>query len=185
MLPLTKILSCKNCETMLLLWSLNHILLKSYPFSSADTSSRQPRLTAWLCLGVSKTSTSSRHLRLLYSSGRVALGKTQVGADLGLHHSGNPRASIPSRQLQTMSEHHHLAPTQLILHGWQRLVEVVIASLCSWLACINPFHWSANSNQGSTTRGGCTQLTQRVYLEYPAWVIGEAMPLDPTGHLLH
>ena len=108
--------------SMLLLWSLNHILLKSYPFSSADTSSRQPRLTAWLCLGVSKTSTSSRHLRLLYSSGRVALGKTQVGADLGLHHSGNPRASIPSRQLQTMSEHHHLAPTQLILHGWQRLV---------------------------------------------------------------
>ena len=30
---------------------------------------------------------------------------TQVGADLGLHHLGNPRASTPSGQLQTMSEH--------------------------------------------------------------------------------
>ena len=85
-------------------------------------SSSQPISTVWLCLGISKPSTSSSHLTLFYSSGRVALGKTQVGADLGLHHSGNPRASIPSRQLQTMSEHHHLAPTQLILHGWQRLV---------------------------------------------------------------
>ena len=25
----------------------------------------------------------------------------------------------------------------------------------------------------------------RVKLKYPAWVIGEPMPLDPTGHLLH
>ena len=38
---------------------------------------------------------------MLYSSGRVALGKTQVGADLGLHHLGNPRANIPGGQLQT------------------------------------------------------------------------------------
>ena len=26
---------------------------------------------------------------------------------------------------------------------------------------------------------------QRTHLKYPAWVIGEAMPLDPTGHLLY
>ena len=40
-----------------------------------------------------------------------ALGKTQMGADLGLHHLGNPSASTPSGQLQTTSEqHHHLAP---------------------------------------------------------------------------
>ena len=43
------------------------------------------------------------------------------GADLGLYHPGNPRASAPSGQLQTMSEHHHPAPAQLILR-WQRLV---------------------------------------------------------------
>ena len=43
----------------------------------------------------------------------------------------------------------------------------------------------ANSNQGSTTTGGCTQPTQWVHLEYPAWVKEEAVPLDSTGHLLY
>ena len=45
-----------------------------------DTSSNQPRFMAWLCLGISNTSTSSSQLKLLCSSGRVALGKTQEGA---------------------------------------------------------------------------------------------------------
>ena len=45
----------------------------------------------------------------------MAAGKTQVGVDLGLHHPGNPRASSPGGQLQTMSEYHHPAPAQLIL----------------------------------------------------------------------
>ena len=85
-------------------------------------SSSQPRFTAWLHLGISKPSTSSSHLRLLYSSGRMAPGKTQVGADLGLHHLGNARGSTASRQLQIMLEHHHPAPAQLILHGGWRLV---------------------------------------------------------------
>ena len=71
------------------------------------TSSSQPRFTAWLCLGISKPSISSSHLRLLCNTGRVALGNTLVGADLGLHHLENPRACAPSGQLQTMSEYHH------------------------------------------------------------------------------
>ena len=62
---------------------------------------------------------------------------------------------------------------------------VVTANPCSWLAWVNPFHWSTNSNQGSATRGGYTQPTQRAHLEYPAWVIEEAVLLDITGHLLH
>ena len=37
----------------------------------------------------------------------------------------------------------------------------------------------ANRNQCSTTTAGYTQPTQWVYLEYPAWVIEEAVPLDP------
>ena len=41
------------------------------------TSSSQPRFTACLCLGISKPSTSSTHLWLLYSSCRVVLGRTQ------------------------------------------------------------------------------------------------------------
>ena len=90
--------------------------------SRSGTSGSQPRFAAWLHLGNSKLSTSSSHLRLLYSSGRVALGKTQVGADLDLHHAGNPMARAPSGQLQTMLEHQHPAPAQLILHGKQRLV---------------------------------------------------------------
>ena len=87
-----------------------------------STSSSQPRFTDWLCLGIPKPSTGSRLLRLFYSSGRVAPGKTQVRADFGLHYLGNPRASVPSGQLQTMSEHYHPAPAQQILHGGQRLV---------------------------------------------------------------
>ena len=43
-------------------------------------------------------------------------------AVLGLCHPGNPRASAPSGQLQTTSEHYHPAPAQLILHTGQKLV---------------------------------------------------------------
>ena len=79
-------------------------------------SSSQIRFTAWLHLQISKPSISSSHLKLLYRSGRVAPGKTQVGADLDLHHLGNP-----SGQLQTTPEHHP-APAQVILHRGHRLV---------------------------------------------------------------
>ena len=71
---------------------------------------------------ISKPSISSSHHRLLYSSCRVAPGRTQLGNDLVLHQPGNPRACTPSRQLQAMLEHHHPAPAQLILHRGQRLM---------------------------------------------------------------
>ena len=148
-------------------------LLLSGPRRS--TSSSQPRSTAWFCLGISKPSTSSGHLRLLYNSHRVAPGRTQVGNDLGLHHPGKPRACTLSGQLQTTSEHHHPAPAQLIFHkGWRLVVNGDSWSLplTTW---VNPSHWPANTNQGSTTRGRCTQPTQGVHPEYPAWVIGEAV----------
>ena len=45
-----------------------------------------------------------------------------MGADFGLHHPGNVRACAPSGQLQTMLEHHHLAPTQLIPYRGRRLM---------------------------------------------------------------
>ena len=48
--------------------------------------------------------------------------KTQVRADLSLSNPGNCKDSTPSGQLQTMLEHHHPAPAQLILHGKLRLV---------------------------------------------------------------
>ena len=83
------------------------------------TGSSQLRFIAWLHLGISKTSKSSSPLRLLYSSGRVASGKTQLRADLGLYHLGNPKARTPSGQVQIMLENHHPAPAQLILHSGQ------------------------------------------------------------------
>ena len=89
---------------------------------SPRTSSSQPRFTAWLCLGISKSSISSSHLRLLYISGKMVLGKTKVGADLGLYYLGNLRACTPSGQLQTTLEHHHPALAQLILLGELKLL---------------------------------------------------------------
>ena len=94
-------------------------LLISGPTSS--NSSSQPRFTAWLPLGTCKPRTSSSHLILLYSSGRVALGRTEEGADLGLHHPGNSRACTLSGRLQTTLEHNHPGPAQLILHRERRL----------------------------------------------------------------
>ena len=87
-----------------------------------DTSSSQPRFTDRFHLGISKPTTSSSHLRLLYSSGRVATRRTQVRTDLGLHHPRNPKANAPSGQLQTMSKQYHPDPAQLILHKEQMLV---------------------------------------------------------------
>ena len=87
-----------------------------------DTSSSLPRFTVWCCQAISKPSTSSSQLRMLYSSFRVALGRTLVWADLALHHPGNPRPCAPSGQLQTMLELHHSAPAQLILYRGRRLV---------------------------------------------------------------
>ena len=85
--------------------------------------SSQAKFTAWLGLGISKTSTSNSHLRFLYTSFRVAPDRIQVGVVLVLHHPGNPRACSPSGQLQTTLEHHHPAPAQLtLLEVWRMLV---------------------------------------------------------------
>ena len=68
----------------------------------------------WACklggvesLGISKASTSTSHLRLLYDSGRVPPGKTQVGADLGLTHPGNPRGKYTK---ETATDHVGASP---------------------------------------------------------------------------
>ena len=76
------------------------------------------------------------------------------------------------------------APVQLILHSGQSLVVRGHSQSLQLISLGKPSHWPTNSNQNST-RGGCTQPTWRAHLKYPAWVIGEAVPLDSTGHLLH
>ena len=105
-------------------------------------------------------------------------------ADLDWHHQGNLRTYVSS------DSYRHWSTSTWPLHSWSSTESrgwwaVVTASPCPWLARLNPSHWPANSSQSSTTKGGCTQPTERVHIEYPAWVIGEAVPLDPTGHLLY
>ena len=149
-------------------------------------SGSQIRLTAWLHLGISKPSKSSSPLRLLYSSGRVALGKTQVGADLDLYHTGNPRASVPSVQLQTMLEHHHSVPALLILHREQRLVvsghsqSLKLTGLYKSLP-LTCQQQSRLNYERTVVYSAHTKCTP----EYPVQVILEAVPLDLTGHLVH
>ena len=124
-------------------------------------------------------------MRLLCSLGRVAQGKTQVRADLGLH-----TQEIPEPEQPVDNYRPHQSTTLQPLHSWSSTEgrgwwSVVTASHYSWLAWVNPSHWPDNSNQGATTRGGCPQPTQRAHLEYPGKMIGEAVTLNPTGHLLY
>ena len=82
----------------------------------------QPRFTAWLHLGTYSPARYWPSSDCFVVHANWAPDRTQVEADLGLHQPRNPRACAPSEQLQTMSEHHHPAPVQLILHGGWRLV---------------------------------------------------------------
>ena len=150
-----------------------------------STSSSQPRFTASLCLGISQPSRSSSHLRLLYSSGRVLLGKTQVGADLGFQHSGNPMASAPSGQLQTTSEHHHAALAQLILHRGQRMVVSGHSQLLQLTGLGKSLPLTCQQQPRLNYKRRVYSAHTEGHLEYQAWVIGEAVSLDPTGYLLH
>ena len=150
------------------------------------TSSSQPRFIVWLYLGISKPSTSSSHLRLLYSSSTVPPGKTQVGADLGLHHPGNPRASAPRGEVRTNLKYRNPAPAQLILRRGQRVVvsghsqSLQLTGLGKSLPLICQQQQRLNYK-----RRVYSAHTKGTHLKYSAWMIGEAVPLDPTGHLLH
>ena len=108
-----------SCFTTFLILSNKQQLASVSPRPSTSS---QPQFTAWLHRGISKPSTTSNHHRLLYSSCRVTPGRALVGADLGLHHPGNPRAYTPSGQLQNTLESEHPTPAQLTLHGGQRFV---------------------------------------------------------------
>ena len=158
-------------------------LLLSGPRQGTNRS--QPRFTAWLTLRITKPSMSSSHLRLLYSSSKVAPGKTQVELILAYFTQETLGTSHPVDSYRP-----HWSTTTLLLYSWSSTEgrywwSMVTANPCSWLAWVTPSHWSANSNQGSTIRGGCAQPTWRTHLKYPAWVIEEVVPLDSTGHLLY
>ena len=136
------------------------------------------------------------------------LGSSSQGtgsSNVGLHLLGGFRVSVPGGQLQTMLKQHSTtstsdtlkewskwalepcwikscfegsAPAQLIFHGCQSQYSQLIS------LGINPSYQGVNSTQGSTTTGRCTPFTQR-HTWSTAQLVGKAMPLDPTGHLLH
>ena len=85
-------------------------------------SSSQIRFTSQLCLGISKCSTTSRHLRLLYSSGRVPQAKQRWGLTLACAAQETPGPVHPVdsyRPRRSTAPH----PAQLILHrGWRLVV---------------------------------------------------------------
>ena len=111
-------------------------------------------------------------------------GHKKVGADLGLHHLGKPWAWTPSGELQTTLEHHYSVPTQLICHRRWRLVvsgnnqslELTGLGKALQLTCQQPPRLNKRRMYSAH---------MRAHLKYPAWVIEEARPLDPTGHLLY
>ena len=168
-------------------WALNphtlYLLLRGH---RPSTNSNQPRFTSWLLLGISKSSTSSSHLTLFCSSGRVAPSKTQVGADPGLYHLGNPRACAPSGQLRTTSEHHCPAPAQLILQrGWRLVVSghnqylqltglgKPLPFICQQQPRLNYKRWVYSAHikgilrvPSLGDRGGCAPEPYRTYLLY-------------------
>ena len=115
----------------------------------------------------------------------MALGKTRDGADLGLHHPGNPRACTPSGQLYTTLEHQHPAPAQLVLHRGMRLVvsghskSLQLTGLGTSLPLICQQQSRLNYN-----RRVCLAHTKGTP-QVPSLGDGEAVPLDPMGHLLH
>ena len=132
----------------------SQILSNKQQLASVSPKGSQVRVTAWFHLGISKLSTNSSHLRLLCSSGRVLLVKHRWGLILACTtwKTPGPRHQVDSyRPLQST--------TTLPLHSWCSTEgggwwSAVTASLCSWLAWVNPSHWSANNDQGSTRRGG-------------------------------
>ena len=100
-----------------------------------------------------------------------APGKTQMGADLGLHHLGNPGACAPSGQLQTTLEHDHPAPAQMtLLGGWGLVVNGHSQSFqltgLAWPIAIKA--QLQGEDELSPHNGLCHWTLQ-----------------DPTGHLLH
>lgn len=110
-------------------------------------------------------------------------GRTQAVAKLCLHFLGGPGANTPGPELQTTLKCPR-PPAQVThfkgrLTGLQSPPEVNPAfpmnhgghsqSSQPTGFGINPSHGRANSNQGSTTRGRCTQPTQGGTAEMPSW----------------
>ena len=84
---------------------------------------QQPRFTAWLHLGISMPSTSSSHLRLLCSSGRVPQANTlRLTSAHTTWETPEPVHLVDSLRPHP-SEYHHPVLAQLILHrGWRLVV---------------------------------------------------------------
>ena len=115
----------------------------------------------------------------LYSSCQWAPDRTQVEADIDLHQPGKPQSLCTQ---WTLTEHvppNHLHKPQKEVVAGQRKQSV--NQLSGWVKSLP----RSADNQHLSTRGGSTQAPWREHFKYTAWEIEEAVPTDPTEHLLY
>ena len=79
-----------------------------------STRNSQLRFTAWLLLGISKPSTSNSHLRLLYSSGRVAKHRWELTLACTTQEIPGPAQPMDSYRPHR-SSHKSLGPQGFVL----------------------------------------------------------------------
>ena len=144
-------------------------------------SSNQIRLIAWLCLGISKPSTSSSHLRLLYSSGRMAPGKTQVGADLGLQHPRNTRVSTPSGQLQLRELHWQRERKSMFERG-NPFDPLMCLPHALWVALPKTRASARCPGNGFTTLRGLNSMPAKQWETKCVWMTWEWIYSTETGN---
>ena len=99
------------------------MLSSKQQLASVNPSSSQSRVKPWLHLGISTTSTSSRHLRLLYSSGRVPQAKHRWVLTLACTIQKTPGPALPMDSYRPLWSTTTWPSAQLILHrGWRLVV---------------------------------------------------------------
>ena len=161
---LTNIQAHSSCfqwlfHTNVLSWLRLQILLQSLKRAASglcvpDTS----RYVAPVCSGW-PWPTPPQGPRANLPSGQLQNNHTKASPPNHLHKWHTPGVTQGAAELQwSKSFSVDWGPAQLMLHHGQR--SVITANSCSWSAWgANPFHWCANSNQGSTTRRECIQHT--------------------------
>ena len=94
-------------------WLLNPIKQATAGLASLSPGCSQIRVTAWLHLGISKPSTSSSHLTLLYSSGRVPQAKHRWRLTLSCTTLETPGPIYPVDSYRP-----YWSTSTLSLHSW-------------------------------------------------------------------
>lgn len=97
-----------------------------------------------------------------------------------------PKTNMPGGQPQTTTEHYPISSTNGKNHtSWGQPCCGYDWSSQQVSLRVNPTHWGANSNQGSTMTGGHTRSMQGTLLGNLAQVIRKTAPLGSSWYLLY